>query len=204
MATSDAPALREADAPADPLVLFRAWHHAAVVGEVPEPDAMTLATASTNGTPSARIVLLRGLDERGFAFFTNYRSRKGTELAENPRAALVFHWAPQQRQVRVEGTVEVVSDAESDRYFASRPFGHRLGALASPQSAVMPDRAVLDARLAELEHQFTDDVPRPDWWGGFRVVPAVIEFWQGRVNRLHDRLRYRRVGDGWTIERLAP
>jgi pyridoxamine 5'-phosphate oxidase len=204
MTTSAAAALREEDAPAEPLALFRAWHREAVVAEVPEPDAMTLATASADGMPSARMVLLRGLDERGFVFFTNYRSRKGVELAQNPRAALVFHWASQQRQVRVEGAVEFVSAAESDRYFASRPFGHRLGALASPQSTIIPDREVLETRLAELQEQYSHDVPRPEWWGGFRVVPAAIEFWQGRVNRLHDRLRYRRAAERWVIERLAP
>lgn len=197
--------LIEADAPADPLHLFRDWHRAAVLAEVHEPDAMTLATATPDGMPSARIVLLRGIDERGFVFFTNYRSRKGAELDANPHAALVFHWAPQQRQVRVEGPVERVSAEESDRYFASRPFGHRLGALVSAQSSVLPDRVSLDEQLAELERQFAGgDVPRPDWWGGYRVRPASIEFWQGRTNRLHDRLRYRADGQNWVRERLAP
>jgi pyridoxamine 5'-phosphate oxidase len=198
--------LREADVPADPLVLFTEWFEAAVAADLTEPAAMTLATATPDGWPSARIVLLRGYDERGFVFFTNYQSRKGAELAANPRAALAIYWAPLHRQVRIEGSVAVVSAAESDAYFQSRPLGHRLGALASPQSQVIPDRHFLEARLTAVEQQCASGVvPRPAHWGGYRVVPATIEFWQARENRLHDRLRYRRDAQyGWILERLAP
>jgi pyridoxamine 5'-phosphate oxidase len=198
--------LLEADAPANPLVLFAQWYHDAESAQLPEPSAMTLATATVDGIPDARIVLMRGFDERGFAFYTNYQSRKAAELMQNPRAALVFHWTTLMRQVRVEGRVETVSAAESDAYFRSRPFGHRLGALASPQSQVIPDRQFLEERLQKLtdEHPEDADVARPPHWGGYRVAPHTIEFWQGRANRLHDRLRYRRSKDSWTIERLAP
>ena len=167
---------------------------------------MTLATATPDGRPSARMVLLKGVDARGFAFFTNYESRKGAELAANPRAALVFFWVQLERQVRVEGRVERLSAEESDAYFASRPEGSQLGAWASQQSAVLPDRGPLEARYEELRAQYEgQEVPRPTFWGGFRVVPETVEFWQGRVNRLHDRLRYRRQDDGsWVIERLSP
>jgi pyridoxamine 5'-phosphate oxidase len=166
---------------------------------------MTLATATPDGQPAARMVLLRGLDARGFVFFTNYDSRKGQELAANPRAALVFWWDALKRQVRIEGRIEVVTAAESDAYFKARPRGHRLAALASPQSQVIPDRASLEQRMRQLETQYPgEDVPRPANWGGYRVVPAVIEFWQGRPNRVHDRLRYERLGDDWRIQRLAP
>jgi len=167
---------------------------------------MTLATVGADGAPSARMVLMRGFDERGFVFYTNYQSRKAGELAANPRAALVLYWAQLERQIRVEGAVEAVSADESDAYFRTRPFGHKLGAHASPQSQVIADRAFLEARLQQLLEQFgeEDDVPRPAHWGGYRVVPHTIEFWQGKKNRLHDRLRYRRAGEGWLIERLAP
>jgi pyridoxamine 5'-phosphate oxidase len=151
------------------------------------------------------MVLMRGFDERGFAFYTNYESRKAEELAQNPRAALVFYWAALDRQVRVEGTIEVLSAAESDEYFRSRPVGHQLGAWASPQSRVIADRLALEERLVELERQYhTGEVPRPPHWGGYRVVAHTIEFWQRRDNRLHDRLRYRRVGAKWILDRLAP
>ena len=167
---------------------------------------MTLATATVDGFPSARVVLLRGFDERGFVFFTNYQSRKGHELAANPRAALVLHWASWQRQVRIEGSVEKVSALESDDYFHKRPFGHRLGALLSPQSRVISSRVFLEERMDQLLKEFEGkDVPRPPHWGGYRVVPHVVEFWQGRANRVHDRIRYRRGNDAaWVIERLAP
>lgn len=204
--SSDPLPLLEADVPADPFALFAQWYLAAEAAELPEPSAMTLATADAAGVPNARMVLMRGFDERGFVFYTNYQSQKAGELAENPRAALVFHWAPLQRQVRVMGTVGKVSPEESDAYFRTRPHGHQLGALISPQSRVIANREFLEAGLQVLQEQFTPPagVPRPAHWGGYRVTPQLIEFWQGRANRLHDRLRYRRVDGSWSLERLAP
>jgi pyridoxamine 5'-phosphate oxidase len=198
--------LTEADAGDDPFDLFRRWFAAALAADLPEPNAMTLATATPDGAPSARVVLLKALDDRGFTFFTNYESRKGREMAANPRVALVFLWHPLERQVRVEGTVEQVTPEESDAYFAVRPLGSRLGAWASAQSAVIPDRAFLERQHAELMAKHPDGIiPRPPNWGGYRVLPTVIEFWQGRPNRLHDRLRFTRQPDGrWKKERLAP
>jgi pyridoxamine 5'-phosphate oxidase len=200
--------LREADVDRDPFQQFRAWLEHAMAAGLPEPEplAMTLATASTEGRPSARMVLLRGYDERGFVFFTNYESRKARELEANPLAALVFYWTVLERQIRIEGTIERVSEQESDAYFASRPWGSQIGALASPQSQIIPNREVLDQRVAELAAQHEGHpVPRPPNWGGYRVIPVSIEFWQGRLNRLHDRLRYRRLSDqSWVLERLAP
>jgi pyridoxamine 5'-phosphate oxidase len=198
--------LLESEVPADPLALFARWYLDAESAQLIEPSAMTLATATADGRPDARMVLLRGFDERGFNFYTNYQSRKAGELAQNPRAALVLYWAALMRQIRIEGTVEKLAPEESDAYFRTRPIGNQLGAWASPQSQVIEGRSFLDERLQLLEaqHGAGQEVPRPPHWGGYRVIPQVIEFWQGRANRLHDRLRYRKAGDGWVIERLAP
>lgn len=198
--------LSEADMDADPLRQFEKWFQQALAANLPEPNAMTLATATPDGRPSARVVLLKGCDASGFTFFTNYDSRKGRELTANPRAALLFFWSELQRQVRIEGTVERVTEAESDAYFRSRPLGSRLGAWASRQSEVIASRNVLEDRVRELAQRFPDgEVPRPPHWGGFRVRPLTIEFWQGRPDRLHDRLRYQRVQPGgWRIVRLSP
>ena len=199
--------LEESELESTWLAQLTRWLEQAVRAGGPEPNAMVLATAARDGTPSARTVLLKTLDERGLAFYTNLSSRKGCELAANPRAALVFAWVALQRQVTVEGCVEALGGEESDAYFASRPHGARLAALASPQSQVLDSRAQLDRAYAELSERHSEgtDVPRPHWWGGLRVVPARVEFWQGRTNRLHDRLRYRRANSGaWVIERLAP
>jgi pyridoxamine 5'-phosphate oxidase len=198
--------LREADAYSDPIEQFRGWFDQALGADLYEPNAMTLATATPDGRPSARIVLLKGFDELGFVFYTNYESRKGEELEDNPRAALVFHWNELERQVRVEGTVSRVSKEESDAYYAGRPRGSRLGAWASEQSRVSEDRGIFERRLEELEVEYRGrEIPRPPYWGGYRVEPGVVEFWQGREDRLHDRLLYHREGGGgWSIERLQP
>jgi pyridoxamine 5'-phosphate oxidase len=197
--------LDESEVDPDPLAQFRKWFDDARRAKLLEPNAMTLATAAPDGAPSARIVLLKGADELGFAFYTDYRSQKGRELEHNPRAAVVFYWGELERQVRISGTVSRVGREESEAYFRTRPRGSRLGAWASEQSAVLPGRAALEARVRELAARHPDDdVPLPPHWGGYRVRPATIEFWQGRENRLHDRVRYVREGDRWRIERLSP
>lgn len=194
----------EHDLDADPLTALQAWLREAE-GRSPRPDAMTLATATPDGRPSARVVLLRGLDERGLVFFTNRTSRKGAELEENPKAALVLHWAELGRQVRVEGGVESVSDDESRAYWETRPHESRIAAWASPQSQPIPDRAVLESLYRAEEARFGEgDVPLPGFWGGYRVVPDAVEFWAHRENRLHDRIRYERRQTGWLRKRLAP
>jgi pyridoxamine 5'-phosphate oxidase len=198
--------LDEGDVADDPVTQFTRWFAQALDAQVPEPNAMTVATATRAGVPSARIVLLKGFDARGFVFYTNYEGHKGRELAENPVAALVFHWVELHRQVRITGAVEKVSHEESDAYFQSRPRGSRLGAWTSKQSSVLSGRAPLEARLTALTAQFGEgDIPLPPFWGGYRVIPNAVEFWQGRPSRLHDRLRYaRQPDDTWRIERLSP
>ncbi len=198
-------ALDEASVARDPFAQFKMWLDEAVGTEGVEPNAVTVASVAPDGQPSLRVVLLRGYDERGFVFFTNYKSRKGHELDGAGKAALLFYWAPLERQIRIEGTVERIAADESDAYFAKRPRGHRLSAWASKQSAVVPDRATLEVQMAEEDARFRDvEVPRPPYWGGYRVAPHAFEFWQGRRNRVHDRLAYVRDGDVWTIERLSP
>lgn len=198
-------ALSETDVANDPIAQFQRWFDEAVVAKMPDPNAMTLATVNAEGQPSARIVLLKGVDASGFTFFTNYESRKGGDLLHNPHAALLFHWVQLERQVRIEGEVHKVDDAESDAYFLSRPLGSRLGAWASEQSREVAGREVLEAREADFRARFGDDPPRPPHWGGYRLVPHWIEFWQGRASRLHDRIGFRRQDDGsWNIVRLSP
>lgn len=198
--------LTEEDAAADPLLQFGRWLDDAIAARLPEPNAMTVATSAPDGAPAARMVLLRGFDDNGFVFYTNYESRKGDDLRANPRAALLFFWAELQRQVRIEGNVVRVTAEESDAYFASRPRGSQIGAWASRQSEVLPDRAALERRVVEIEALYAGRaVPRPPHWGGYRVHPLRIEFWQGRASRLHDRLRFRRLKGGeWLRERLSP
>lgn len=197
--------LSEADVAADPLAQLMTWLHEAVAAKVNEPNAMTLATATPQGAPSARMVLLKGVDEGGLVFFTNYQSRKATQLEQNPRAAVCFFWPELERQVRLEGTVSRTSEQESEQYFNSRPPEARLGSAASPQSQVIPSREFLEERVLELLEKYpTGDVPRPPHWGGYRLVPDHVEFWQGGPGRVHDRIEYVRDNGGWTIRRLAP
>ena len=198
--------LRESDADPNPIEQFRRWFDEALAADLHEPNAMTVATATPEARPSARIVLLKGFDERGFVFYTSYEGRKSGELETNPYAALVFYWGELERQVRIEGRVSRVSEEESDAYFEGRPRGSQLGAWVSEQSRPVEDRGALEERLRELEAEYDGrEVPRPPFWGGYRVEPETIEFWQGRENRLHDRLRYRRSErGGWRRERLQP
>jgi pyridoxamine 5'-phosphate oxidase len=196
--------LHESGLERDPYAQFGKWLEDAVRADVPLPNSMTLATATKAGRPSARAVLLKGFDARGFVFYTNYDSRKGRELAENPRAMLLFCWEELERQVRIEGAVERTAAAESDEYFASRPLGARLSATVSPQSAPVAGRDVLEARLAAAAKKFGAGPPRPPHWGGYRLLPEWFEFWQGRQDRLHDRLCYSRAGNAWSVGRLAP
>jgi pyridoxamine 5'-phosphate oxidase len=198
--------LAEADAHSDPFRQFALWMEQAIAAKLIEPNAMTLATCDTSGQPNARTVLLKGFDEIGFVFYTNYESRKAREIQENARVSLLFYWADLERQVRVAGRAERVSDAESETYFASRPVGHQIGAWVSEQSSVIAGREIIEHNLASMAKRFEPGpVPRPPYWGGFRVRPAAFEFWQGRANRLHDRLEYVIEDDGhWTRRRLSP
>ena len=201
----EARALSKADLLADPLEQFTRWFDEARTAPLLEPNAMTLATVDAAGQPAARTVLLKGIDRRGLTFYTNLDSRKARELAANPKAALLFWWPPHARQVRFEGAIEPVGAAEADAYFATRPRGSQIGAWASAQSSVIADRAALEASEQEIAERFAGGtVPRPPFWGGYRLLPERVEFWQGRTNRLHDRLRYTRRGDRWDLERLAP
>lgn len=196
--------LDESDCAATPLDQFDKWFKEALGAQLPEPNAMTLATCDTEARPSARVVLIKGYDERGFVFFTNYDSHKAHDLTANNRAALLFFWAELERQIRVQGRVEKISAADSEQYFRSRPLASRISAWASPQSQVVPSRTALEARVAAFEAEYGDNPPRPPHWGGYRVVPQVMEFWQGRRDRLHDRIQYRLNNGSWKVERLAP
>jgi pyridoxamine 5'-phosphate oxidase len=197
-------ALGKRDLAADPFTQFKKWLDEAIVAEIPEPTAMNLATVGANARPSARIVLLKGIDEKGFVFFTNYESRKGRELAESQWAALTFHWVELERQVRIEGHVEKIDAKTSDEYFNSRPLQSRIGAIASAQSEKIESREALEKRFADVAMQYGENPPRPPHWGGYVIVPEMVEFWQGRRSRLHDRLVFQRQFGGWHIERLAP
>ena len=196
--------LGESDVAALPLPQFDQWFKEALNAQLPEPNAMTLASCDAQGRPSARIVLIKGYDERGFVFFTNYESQKGKDLTANNRAALLFFWPELERQIRIQGRVEKVSAVDSDAYYRERPLASRIGAWASPQSQVLPARTALEARVAAFEAEYGENPPRPPHWGGYRVVPQVVEFWQGRRSRLHDRIQYRLKAGKWIIERLAP
>ncbi|MBS1641653.1 MAG: pyridoxamine 5'-phosphate oxidase [Bacteroidetes bacterium] len=196
--------LNEADVAINPFQQFTKWWNQAIQSKVTEVNAFTLATASKTGKPSARIVLLKGYDENGFVFFTNYNSHKGQELIENPNAAIVFFWNELERQIRIEGTVEKISQQESEEYFHARPAGSQIGAWASPQSTVIPNREILEKNETEYKNKFGENIPKPPHWGGFVVKPILFEFWQGRSSRLHDRIQYTPQNNNWKIERLAP
>jgi len=200
-----AASLAESDVDHNPVNQFGKWFREAIDAQLYEPNVMTLATASLSGKPSARILLLKGFDEKGFVFFTNYASKKGHDIAENPQAAMVFFWPELERQVRIEGLIAKVSEEESTAYFHSRPAGSQIGALASPQSTVIPDRLLLENRVQELTAAYAEkEIPRPEHWGGYVLIPDHIEFWQGRPSRLHDRITYTSINGVWTINRLAP
>jgi pyridoxamine 5'-phosphate oxidase len=198
--------LRRNEVSTNPFTQFRTWFQEAQQAQLKEPNAFILATVTPGGQPSTRTLLLKGLDDRGFTFFTNYESRKGQALAANPKASITFLWLDLERQVHVQGRVEKVTDEESDAYFALRPYGSRIGALTSQQSSTIEHREALEARYAELQHQYPEGshIPRPANWGGYRLLPETIEFWQGRSSRLHDRLLYSRKDEGWAIDRLCP
>ncbi len=196
--------LSETEVPENPLPLFQLWFDQAIKAQCPEPNSMTLATADKAGNPSARIVLLKGADQNGFTFFTNYESQKGKDLAVRPQAALLFHWHELERQVRIKGDVERVEAAQSDVYYHSRPPESRIGAWASPQSAVIPNREFLEEAESRFKAEFGEEPPRPEHWGGYRLHPTEVEFWQGRPSRLHDRIHYQLVNGVWKITRLAP
>jgi pyridoxamine 5'-phosphate oxidase len=198
-------ALSETDVDLNPFVQFNRWLQEALSSRLPEPNAMALATATAEGKPSVRMVLLKGYDDRGFVFFTNYEGRKSSELLENPNAALLFYWSELERQVRIEGSVEKTSRQESEEYFNTRPLESRLGAWASRQSEVIPSRSDLEQKVSDLKERYANrEIPVPPFWGGFRLQPQAFEFWQGRENRLHDRIRYSLQGGVWVIERLSP